>query len=96
MTKQITLHVMNLPSQVRIPAERAVAENLEYIAYFIYQCNFLYVLISQLPKSPSCAIVTDPFTRCLTTINTYFYVLRQFSTYSQRQGSVGYPHQDSI
>ena len=68
--------------------------NLLFILFII--ARFLYVLISQVPESPSRAIIMDPFTRRFTTINTYFCVLRQYSTYSRRRGSVGYPHQDSI
>ena len=68
--------------------------NLLFILFII--AKLLYGLIYQLPKFPSRAIIVDPFTRSFTTINTYFYFLCQYYIYSQRQGSVGYPHQDSI
>ena len=50
--------------------------------YLFIIAEFLYVLISQVPKSPSRIIITDPFTRHFTTVNMYFYVLCQCYTYS--------------
>ena len=40
--------------------------------------KFIFVMISQVPKSPSRTIVTDPFPRSFTTINNYFYVLCRY------------------
>ena len=49
---------------------------LVFILFIIV--GFIYVLISQVPNLPSCAIITDLFTRHFTTINTYFYVLLKY------------------
>ena len=89
-------HVIHLPSQILYHAEHAVSENPESVIYFIYHCKNSFYSNFQVPTSPSRAIATDPFPRNFTNINTYFYVLHQYSTYSQRWGSVGYPHHDSI
>ena len=70
------------------------SQSLLFILFII--SKFLYMLISQVTTSSSWAIVKDPFPINLTSIRTYFYVLHQYSTYSQRRGSVGYPHQGSI
>ena len=80
--KKITLNVMNIPYHGRNHAERAVPEYPESLIILFIIVKLLYVLISQVPNSPSHAIIMDPFTRNFTTVNTYFYVICQCSTYS--------------
>ena len=67
-----------------------------YNFFLFIIAEFMYVLIYLVPNLPSCAIVKDPFTRHLTTVNTCLYVLCQYYTYSRIRGSVGYTHQGSI
>ena len=83
---------MNLPSHGRGHAECAVPESTEYIIILSIIAKFIYVIISLVPNFPSRAIVKDKFTRHFMTVHTYFYVLCQYSTYSPRKGSFGYPH----
>ena len=61
-----------------------------------YHRRIIYMKNSPVPASPSHMFIKDPFAWIFTTISTYFYVLRQYSTYSQRRESIEYPNQDSI
>ena len=90
------LHAIHLSSQVGDHAEHAVPENPESIIYSIILAQNLFYANFQVPTSPSCAIVKDPFPRNFANINSYFYVLRQYSTYSLRQGSIRYPNHASV
>ena len=72
--KKITLNVMNLTSHGHGHDERAVPEYPESLIIFII-AKFLYVLISLVPASPSCAIAKDPSAQHFTTVKNYLYVL---------------------
>ena len=78
--KKITLTLINIPSHGHDHAERNVPEYPESIIILFISAKFLYVFISQVPNSPSRAIIMDPFTRHFTTVNTYFYILCQYYT----------------
>ena len=94
--KKITFNLMNLPSHGHFHDERAVPEYQESLIILFIVAEFIYVLISLVPNYPSCKIVDDLFERHFIIINTYFYILCQYYTYSLRRVGVGYPHQDSI
>ena len=51
--KTITLNVINLTSQVRDHSDRAVLAYPESIIILFIIAKFIYVLIYQVPKSPS-------------------------------------------
>ena len=68
--------------------------NLLFILFII--TKFLFYANFQVPTSSSRTILKDPYSRNFTNINTYFYNIFQYSTYSQRQGSVGYTNKYSI
>ena len=68
--------------------------NLLFILFIIVE--FLFLLISQVPKYPSSATVTDPLPRSFAVMSTYLYLLCQYYKYSQIRGSVVNPHQNYI
>ena len=90
------LHAIHLTSQGGDHAEHTVPENSESVIYFILSSWKILNANFQVPTSPYRAIVKDPFPRKFSNINIYFYIICQYYKYSQRQGSVGYPNQDSI
>ena len=88
---------MNLISHGRDHAERSVPSYKEYlIIILLSSLNFFSVIIYLGPALHSRVIVNNTCARIFTTVTTYLYVLCQYSTYSRRQGSVGYTNQDCI
>ena len=95
-TLAIMLNGIHLTPQGGDHAEHAVPENQESIIYFILSSQNFFLCSFEVPMTPSHAITKDPYPQLFSSINSYFYVIFQYSTYSQIWGSVGYPNQDSI
>ena len=74
LMKKNTPNVINLTPHSRDHAEGAVPAYTESIIILFIIAEFLYVLISLVPNSPSCAIVTDTLPRHFMIVNTDFYI----------------------
>ena len=92
----IMLHTIHLSYQGSDHTEHSVPENPESVTYLFYQCKISFYDNFQVPMTASCAIVKDSFPWHFAKISSYFLILRQFNTYWQRRGSIGYPYQGSI
>ena len=68
--------------------------NILFVLFYHYKISFYAKF--QVPTYPSRATFKDTSPRFLANINIYLCVLRQYSTYSRRRGSVVYPNQDSV